>query len=102
MPAARVLLHPVRLAVRGGCRQLAGHGEERFRFLVVAEPQQEQPGGDQFGERPLPDGVRVGPGQPAGVPAARLIGLLTSDKLPLLQTPINRLCRNCGTEKNGE
>jgi hypothetical protein len=47
--------HPAWLAVRRGCRQFAGHGEERFRFLTVAESEEEKLGGDQFGERPLPD-----------------------------------------------
>ena len=48
----RLVPYPAWLAVRRGCRQHASHGEERFRFLVVAESQEEQAGGDQFGERP--------------------------------------------------
>ena len=45
-----------------GTGQLA---EERSRFLLVAEAEQEQPGGHQLGERPLPHGARAGP-RPAG------------------------------------
>lgn len=51
---------PAPLTVRDRCHQLAGHGEERSGFVMVAEAQHEQPGGDQLGERPLPDRLRGG------------------------------------------